>query len=147
MPKSRYAHREPDKQRNIQATREHGYGRCCFRGGGAQPCNVIAYAQLGQMEEAQQEFYWAIDHSPVPSAQHYSNAGEALIIMGRFDEAKRILDQWRQKGSLNPLQTILRYRIALSGNDTATMERLARETPGGRCDLAPFRSGARILAR
>ena len=90
----------------------------------------IAYAQLGRIEEAQQEFYWAIDHSPVPSAQHYSNAGKALMILDRFGEAKRILDQWRQKGSLSPSQTMLRYRIALFENDIATMERLARETPG-----------------
>jgi tetratricopeptide (TPR) repeat protein len=91
----------------------------------------IAYAQLGRTEEALQEFYWAIDHSSVPSAQHYSNASQALMILGRFDEAKKLLDQWRQKGSLNPFQTMLRYRIATFENDTATMERLARETPGG----------------
>jgi eukaryotic-like serine/threonine-protein kinase len=89
----------------------------------------IAYAQLGRTEEALQEFYWAIDHSPVPSAQHYSNASQALIFMGRFDEAKKILDQWRQKGALTPIQTAMRYRIAFFENDAATMERLARETP------------------
>src|SRR6266852_5376480 len=60
----------------------------------------IAYAQLGRMEEALQEFYWAMDHSPVPSAGHYSNASQALMIMGRIDQAKKMLDQWRQKGSL-----------------------------------------------
>jgi eukaryotic-like serine/threonine-protein kinase len=91
----------------------------------------IAYAQLGRTEEALQEFYWAIDHSPVPSAQHYSNASQALMILGRFDEAKKLLDQWQKKGSLNPFQTMLRYRIATFENDTATMERLARETPEG----------------
>jgi DNA-binding winged helix-turn-helix (wHTH) protein/tetratricopeptide (TPR) repeat protein len=90
----------------------------------------IANAQLGRMEEALQEFYWAMDHSPVPSAQHYSNASQALMILGRFDEAKRILDQWRQKGSLTPFQMTLRYRIAFFENDAATMERLTRETPG-----------------
>jgi DNA-binding winged helix-turn-helix (wHTH) protein/tetratricopeptide (TPR) repeat protein len=89
----------------------------------------IAYAQLGRTEEALQEFNWAIDHSPVPSAQHYSNASQTLMIMGRFDEAKKILDQWRKKGSLNPFQITLRYRIAFFENDAATMERLARETP------------------
>jgi len=90
----------------------------------------IAYAQLGRIEEALQEFYLAIDHSPVPSAQHYSNASNALMILGRFDEAKKILDQWRQKGSLTPFQRAIRYRIAFIENDAATMERLARETPG-----------------
>jgi DNA-binding winged helix-turn-helix (wHTH) protein/tetratricopeptide (TPR) repeat protein len=89
----------------------------------------IAYAQLGRTEEALQEFYLAIDHSPVPSAQHYSNASQALMILGRFDEAKRILDQWRQKGTLNSFQTATRYRIAFIENDAASMERLARETP------------------
>jgi DNA-binding winged helix-turn-helix (wHTH) protein len=34
----------------------------------------IAYAMLGRGEEALQKFKWAIDHSPVPSAQYYSNA-------------------------------------------------------------------------
>jgi tetratricopeptide (TPR) repeat protein/DNA-binding winged helix-turn-helix (wHTH) protein len=89
----------------------------------------ITYAQLGRTQEALQEFYWAIDHSPVPSAQHYANASEALIILGRFDEAKKILDQWQQKGSLTPPQVVKRYRIAFFENDAATMERLARETP------------------
>ena len=49
----------------------------------------IAYAQLGKTEEALQEFNWAIDHSPVPSAQHYSNASQALMILGRFDEGQK----------------------------------------------------------
>jgi eukaryotic-like serine/threonine-protein kinase len=89
----------------------------------------IAYAQLGRTEDALQEFYWAIEHSPVPSAQHYSNASQALMILGRFDEAKKILDQWRQKGSLNSFQSATRYRIAFIENDVGTMERLARETP------------------
>jgi DNA-binding winged helix-turn-helix (wHTH) protein/tetratricopeptide (TPR) repeat protein len=88
-----------------------------------------AYAMLGRMEEALQEFTWAIEHSPVPSASHYSNASQALMILGRFDEAKKLLDQWRQKGSLNPLQRANRYRIAFLENDGATMERLSRETP------------------
>jgi tetratricopeptide (TPR) repeat protein len=52
------------------------------------------------------------------------------MIMGRFDEAKKILEQWRKKGSLNPFQITLRYRIAFFENDASTMERLARETPG-----------------
>jgi DNA-binding winged helix-turn-helix (wHTH) protein/tetratricopeptide (TPR) repeat protein len=90
----------------------------------------IAYAQLGKTEEALQEFNWAIDHSPVPSAQHYSNASQALMILGRFEEAKKILDQWQQKGSLNSFQTATRYRIAFIENDAATMERLAREARG-----------------
>jgi DNA-binding winged helix-turn-helix (wHTH) protein/tetratricopeptide (TPR) repeat protein len=90
----------------------------------------IAYAQLGKTEEALQQFNWAIDHSPVPSAQYYSNASQALMILGRFDEAKKILDQWQQKGSLNSFQTATRYRIAFIENDAATMERLAREARG-----------------
>jgi eukaryotic-like serine/threonine-protein kinase len=89
----------------------------------------ITYAQEGRTEEALQEFRWAIDHSPVPSAQHFSNASQALMILGRFEEAKKLLDQWRQKGSLTPFQIMLRYRIAFFENDAATMERLARETP------------------
>jgi DNA-binding winged helix-turn-helix (wHTH) protein/tetratricopeptide (TPR) repeat protein len=89
-----------------------------------------AYGQLGRIDESLQEFYGAMDHSPVPSAQHYSNASQALLIMGRFDEAKKILDQWRQKGTLTPFQTAMRYRIAFFENDAATMERLAREAPG-----------------
>src|SRR6267378_5398887 len=88
----------------------------------------ITYAGQGRTEEALQQFHWAIDHSPVPSAQHYSNASQALMILGRFDEAKSLLDRWRQKGSLTPFQIMLRYRIAFFENDAATMERLARET-------------------
>jgi eukaryotic-like serine/threonine-protein kinase len=87
----------------------------------------IAYAQLGRTEEALQQFYWAIDHSPAPSAQHYSNASRALIILGRFDEAKRMLEQWQKKGSLIPSQKVMQYHVAFLEDDTATMERLTRE--------------------
>ena len=90
----------------------------------------INYAMMGKTDEALQEFQWAIAHSPVPSAQHNSNASQALIILGRFDDAKKLLDQWRQQGSLTPFQVTLRYHIAFLQNDTATMDRLARETSG-----------------
>jgi DNA-binding winged helix-turn-helix (wHTH) protein/tetratricopeptide (TPR) repeat protein len=90
----------------------------------------INYAMMGKTEEALQEFRWAIAHSPVPSAAYYSNASQALIILGRFDDAKKLLDQWRQQGSLTPLQLMLRYRIAFIEHDTATMDRLAGETSG-----------------
>src|SRR5205085_9876150 len=71
----------------------------------------IAHVFQGRMEEALQEFKWSIDHSPVPSSAAYFNASQALVVLGRFDEAKKMLDQWRQKGSLTPFQTTLRYRI------------------------------------
>ncbi len=83
----------------------------------------------GRIEEALQEFYWAMDDSPVPSASLYGNASQALMILGRFDEAKKLFEQWRQKGSPTSLQMRVRYRIAFIENDAATMERLARETP------------------
>ena len=89
----------------------------------------IAYAKMGRTEEALQEFNWAIDHSPVPSSSNYSNASQALLILGRFDDAKKMLDQWRQKGSLNSFQRAFRYQIAFQENDAATMDQLARETP------------------
>jgi tetratricopeptide (TPR) repeat protein len=89
----------------------------------------IAYAQQGRTEEALQDFNWAIAHSPVPSAQHYANASQALMILGRFDEAKKMIDEWRQKGSLTPSQSESRYRIAFIEKDTATMDKLAREMP------------------
>jgi DNA-binding winged helix-turn-helix (wHTH) protein/Flp pilus assembly protein TadD len=89
----------------------------------------IAYAKLGRTEEALQEFNWAINNSPVPSSAAYSNASQALMMLGRLDEAKSTLDQWRQKGSLTPIQMILRYQIAFFEDDAATMEKLARQTP------------------
>jgi eukaryotic-like serine/threonine-protein kinase len=89
----------------------------------------IAYAKLGRTEEALQEFYWAINNSPVLSSSTYSNATQALLILGRFDDAKKMLDQWQQKGSLNPIQRTFRYQIAFFENDAATMEQLAREIP------------------
>ena len=90
----------------------------------------INYASMGKTDEALEEFQWAIAHSPVPSAQHYSNAAQALLILGRFDEAKKLLDQWCQQGSLTPFQLKFRYRIAFIEHDTATMDRLAREASG-----------------
>ena len=89
----------------------------------------IAYAEQGRTEEALQNFNWAIAHSPVPSAQFYSNASQALMILGRFEEAKKMLDEWRQKGSLNSFQTAMRYRIAFIEKDAATMDKLAHDTP------------------
>jgi eukaryotic-like serine/threonine-protein kinase len=90
----------------------------------------ITYAQMGRTQEALQEFQWAIAHSPVPTSSYYSNASQALLILGHFDDAKKLLDQWRQQGSLTPIQLMLRYRIAFNEHDTATMGWLAGETPG-----------------
>ena len=89
----------------------------------------IAYAMLGKKEEALEKFNWTIDHSPVPSAHQYSNAAQALLVLDRFDEAKKLLDEWSQKGSLSPFQREMRYRIAFLENDNPTMERLAKEIP------------------
>ncbi|HXH67963.1 MAG TPA: winged helix-turn-helix domain-containing protein [Candidatus Limnocylindrales bacterium] len=90
---------------------------------------AIAYAHTGRTEEALQKFNWAIDHSPVPSAQYYSNAAQALMTLGRFDDAKQLLTRWQQIGSLNPFQKDVLYRIAFFENDPATMDRLAAEFP------------------
>jgi DNA-binding winged helix-turn-helix (wHTH) protein/Flp pilus assembly protein TadD len=120
----------------------------------------IAYAMLGRKEEALQQFNWAIEHSPLPSAQYYSNASQALMVMDRLAEAKKLLDRWQQKGSLNPFQRDVLYRIAFFENDAATMEHLARETPSDdmhwlelqmqfaflRGDLSKFRSLSETLA-
>src|SRR3984957_14432493 len=95
----------------------------------------IAYAQMGRTEEALQQFYSAIDRSPTPSAQHYSNAAQALMILGRFDEAKNLLDQWQQHGALTPFQKVMRYRIAFIANDVPGMERIATGIPA---DDAPW---------
>jgi len=87
----------------------------------------INYALVGRKEEALQQFNWTIDHSPEPSAFAYSNKSQALMSLGRFDEAKAILNQWQQKGTLFSYQKDMLYRIAFFENDTATMDRLARE--------------------
>jgi DNA-binding winged helix-turn-helix (wHTH) protein/tetratricopeptide (TPR) repeat protein len=89
----------------------------------------INYSERGRREEALQEFKWAIEHSPVPAVYYYANASQVLMGLGRFDDAKKLLDQWQQKGSLFSYQVDMRYRIAFFENDTATMERLAREIP------------------
>jgi eukaryotic-like serine/threonine-protein kinase len=89
----------------------------------------IYYASTGKKEEALQEFTWTIEHSPEPSAYAYSNKSQALMSLGRFDEAKAIINQWGQKGSLFSYQTDMLYRIAFIQHDTATMERIAREAP------------------
>jgi DNA-binding winged helix-turn-helix (wHTH) protein/tetratricopeptide (TPR) repeat protein len=87
----------------------------------------IAYAMLGRTEEGLQEFIWAIDHSPVPTNQYYSNASQALMNLGRFDDAKKLLERWQQHGSLNPFERDVLYRIAFFENDAATMAHLASE--------------------
>jgi DNA-binding winged helix-turn-helix (wHTH) protein/Flp pilus assembly protein TadD len=87
----------------------------------------INYVLTGRKEEALQEFSWTIDHSPEPSAFAYSNKSQALMSLGRFDEAKAIINQWGQKGSLFSYQTNMLYRIAFIEKDTATMDRIARQ--------------------
>jgi DNA-binding winged helix-turn-helix (wHTH) protein/tetratricopeptide (TPR) repeat protein len=90
----------------------------------------INYAMMGKTQEALQQFQWAIDHSPVPSAQYDSNASQALMILGRFDDAKKMLDQWAKQGSLTPFQLTLRYRLAFLEKDGVTMQQLAQQTSG-----------------
>jgi DNA-binding winged helix-turn-helix (wHTH) protein/tetratricopeptide (TPR) repeat protein len=89
----------------------------------------INYALLGRQQEALQQFNWTIDHSPEPSAFIYSNKSQTLMSLGRFDEAKKLLNQWQKKGSLFSYQVDMLYRIAFIENDTATMDRLASEAP------------------
>jgi eukaryotic-like serine/threonine-protein kinase len=89
----------------------------------------LVYLRMGRTEEALREFERAIDLAVVPAAPDQSNASQALIILGRFEEAKKILDQWWQKGPLSSFQMEQRYRIAFFENDAATTERLAREAP------------------
>lgn len=89
----------------------------------------VNYLERGRSEEALQEFNWAIEHSPVPAVYYYANASQALMNLGRLDDAKQLIDQWQRKGSLFSYQVDMRYRIAFFENDTATMERLAREIP------------------
>jgi len=89
----------------------------------------IAYGMIGRTEEAMQQFTWAIEHSTVPSSQYYSNASQTLMNLGRFDDARKLLAEWQQKGSLNPFERDVLYRIAFFEKDAPTMERLTRETP------------------
>src|SRR5882762_2387904 len=62
----------------------------------------LAYQYMGRTEEALREFQRAINLAVVPAAPDLANASRTLMIMGRFEEAKKILDEWRQKGSLSP---------------------------------------------
>jgi eukaryotic-like serine/threonine-protein kinase len=89
----------------------------------------INYAQLGRPEEALQQFTWVQEHSPVPSAFYYANTAQEYMSLDRLDDAKRVLDEWRQKGTLFSYQVDMRYRIAFFENDTATMEKLAPANP------------------
>lgn len=86
----------------------------------------INYLERGKSEEALQEFNWAIDHSPVPAVYYYANASQALMNMGRLEDARKLIEQWQQKGSLFSYQVDMLYRIAFFENDTPTMKRLAQ---------------------
>jgi DNA-binding winged helix-turn-helix (wHTH) protein/predicted Zn-dependent protease len=137
-----------EKETAVLVLYKQSYPRSAF----ADNLLGIAYAQMGRIEEALQEFQQAIEHSHVPSAQHYSNASQALIFLGRFAEARKMLEQWQQKGSLTPIQTAIRYRIAFFENDTVTMDRLARSAPADdwswvhvQMQLAVFRGDFRKL--
>jgi eukaryotic-like serine/threonine-protein kinase len=119
----------------------------------------INYEERGKMEEALREFDWAIGHSPAPAVYYYTNKSQVLLSMGRFDDAKKVLEQWQQKGSLFSYQLDMLYRIAFFENDTATMERLVGQFPADdtgwlqlqmqfaflRGDLGKFRSLSETL--
>jgi eukaryotic-like serine/threonine-protein kinase len=87
----------------------------------------INYALMGKPEDALQQFNWTIEHSPEPTAFAYSNKAQALLSLGRFDEAKKVIEEWQQKGTLFEYQKSMLYRIAYIENDTATMDRFDRE--------------------
>jgi len=87
----------------------------------------INYSLMGKPEDALQEFSWTIEHSPEPTAFAYSNKAQALLSLGRYDEAKKVIEEWQQKGTLFEYQKSMLYRIAYIENDTATMDRLDRE--------------------
>jgi len=89
----------------------------------------INYEERGKMEEALREFDWAIDHSPAPAVYYYTNKSQVLLSTGRFDDAKKVLELWQQKGSLFSYQLDMLYRIAFFENDTAAMEHIAGEFP------------------
>ena len=92
--------------------------------------NVLGavYIEMGRTEEALQEFQWAVNHARVPAATDSANAIRALMVLDRFEEARKMLDQWwQQRGSLGIGQVEDRYRLALYEKDTATLERLTRE--------------------
>jgi len=105
----------------------------------------IAHIFQGKIEEALQEFNWSIKHSPAPSSNAYFNASQALVTLGRFDEGKRMLQQWQQKGPFTPFQTELRYRIAFLEHDAVTMEHLARDTPSDDIPLHHFQEELAFL--
>ncbi|HUL17506.1 MAG TPA: winged helix-turn-helix domain-containing protein [Terriglobales bacterium] len=96
-----------------------------------EPYNLAgrAYALTGQMDLALHDFDWALEHSRVPSASYNLNTAHVLIVLGRFDEAKNILNQWKQKGPLTPSQRFMLYRIAFLQNDSAAMQQLERQIP------------------
>ena len=114
-----------EKETTVLVLYQQAYPRSAF----AANRLGIAYGTIGRTEEALQQFNRAIELSPVPSAQFYSNASQTLMNLGRFDEAKELLGRWQQKGSLNPYERDVLYRIAFFENDTATMEHLASGTP------------------
>lgn len=89
----------------------------------------VAYGTIGQTDKALQQFNRAIELSPVPSAQYYSNASQTLMNLDRFDDAKELLGRWQKIGSLNPFERDVLYRIAFFQNDTDAMARYASQTP------------------
>jgi eukaryotic-like serine/threonine-protein kinase len=119
-----------DKENAVLVLYQQAYPRS------VQAANLLGinYGLLGRTEQALEEFNWAIGHSPAPSAYFYANASQMLLSLGRFDDAKKMLDLWQQKGSFFSYQVDMRYRIAFFEKDAATMERLARETPADDLD-------------
>jgi eukaryotic-like serine/threonine-protein kinase len=99
--------------------------------------NVLGaiYFDMGRMEEALEEFQWAVSNARVPAVTDSANTTRALMNLDRLGDAKKLLDEWRQKRSLETSQMEQRYWIAFFENDSATMEQLSRETPEDRFGL------------
>jgi len=89
----------------------------------------------------------AIDLAVVPAATDQSNASEALMILGRFGEAKKkILDQWCAERIHELLQWTSATDRLFAEERSQRGERLPRN-PQRRYALHRFATAARILSR
>ena len=53
---------------------------------------------MAEAKTGLREFTQAIEHSPVPAVYCYANASQTLMNLGRFDDAKQLIDQYVKKG-------------------------------------------------
>jgi tetratricopeptide (TPR) repeat protein len=95
--------------------------------------SAFVYQQLGNFERSAEEAQKTIRLLPDPDFPAYVNLAGSYVLLGRLDDAQKILQQASARKLQNPFLVLVQYSIDFLKDDRAGMEKLeafGRETPG-----------------